>query len=113
MVSWVACQSCRMAGPNATSVVSASRLWNILPREADFNEHEPVHVEPPLHPAPRFTRTPNRREHFAVLAMQALLAGREAYSEACEFPDGLADDAVRVADAMIAALDEEKEKCDD
>lgn len=48
-----------------------------------------------------------KREYFAAMAMQGILAGGAYYMEQSE-QNGIAEDSTRLADALLAELDKTK-----
>lgn len=99
IVYWIECCGCDMQGPVSRSSNEAARLWNALPRNVTPDvaspQDRPAEDDKLMLPAMAVIR----RERFAIEAMKALLQDAEAYVG--NFPDGIATDAWRVADAML------------
>ena len=53
---------------------------------------------------------PSRREQFAAMAMQGLLANPNYFQEDHFDPDAISNDSIRCADALLVALAESEQK---
>lgn len=116
----IRCLRCGLIGSDGPDKDEAARLWNLLPRKGDeWQAHVKqadgterpftladldAAVDAVSSPQNRPAEHDDRRDRFTLAAMRALYAGGD-YSRC--FPDGLAVDAVRVADALIEELAKE------
>jgi hypothetical protein len=102
---WVACPDCLMCGPYRSAESSAVRYWSALPRVSSPQDRPAEDDNPPEtgRENPGIAKESEMRLDIAIRAMQAMLlsGGYETM-----FPDGLACDAVRLADAMVEELGE-------
>jgi hypothetical protein len=109
---FVRCPTCWLRGPFLPSFSEAARLWNALPRiqptnatpDVSSTQDRPAEDDNPLETDrenPMIAKESEMRLDIAIRAMQAMLlsGGYETM-----FPDGLACDAVRLADAMVEEL---------